>query len=97
MGGLGEHGDKLPAGEKATLETALTGAKEALDSDDAERIKAANQTLTAASHKLAEVMYKTEGGGGGGGGTGGSGGGSASGGGGGKDDVIDAEYTDVDA
>ncbi len=56
---LGEHGDKLPADEKAALEETLTKGKEAKDSDDLDTVKTAFDELTAASHKLAEVMYQS--------------------------------------
>jgi len=87
---LAEHGDKLPAGEKESVEAELTSAKEALDSDNLDQLKAAFESLTAASHKLAEVMYKTDEGGA-------EAGGETPNSGGNNDDVIDAEYTDVDA
>jgi molecular chaperone DnaK len=58
---LGENGDKLPADEKSNVEEALTGAKDAIDSDDLATVKGAFDTLTAASHKLAEVMYAESG------------------------------------
>jgi molecular chaperone DnaK len=95
-----EHGDKLPAGEKESLEKAIAEAVEAKDKDNLAAIKSASEKLTAASHKLAEIMYKSGAeGGGGGGGTPPGGGGPAAGGaaGGGKkgDDVIDAEYEDA--
>lgn len=56
---LGEHGDKLPADEKEALEAELTSSKDALDSDDVDILTAKNESLTAASHKLAEVMYQS--------------------------------------
>src|SRR5690606_17691959 len=58
---LSEHGDKLPADEKTKLDAALVDAKAALDSDDAVQIKSSFDALTAASHKLAEVMYQGQG------------------------------------
>ena len=61
---LGEHGDKLPADEKSNVEAQLETAKGALDSDDLDTLKSAFESLTAASHKLAEVMYQAEQGGG---------------------------------
>ena len=98
---LAEHGDKLPSDQKESVEAALTQAKEALDSDDVDQLKAASEKLTQASHKLAEVMYQSGGGGAPPAGGGPTGGGDSGDGGGGKkddgDDVIDAEYTDVDA
>jgi len=91
---LGEHGDKLPADEKEKLDAALATAKEALDSDDKDQIKSSFDALTAASHKLAEVMYQGQGGGAEAAG-GAAPGGEASTGGSDADDVIDAEYEDA--
>ncbi len=90
---LAEHGDKLPADEKANLEAELSKAREAKDSDDLEAVKAALESLTQASHKLAQVMYESSGGAPEGGESGPEtdGDGDSSGG----DDVIDAEYEDA--
>jgi molecular chaperone DnaK len=55
---LNEHGDKIPAEDKQTIEAAMIEAREALKGDDLERIKRAQEALTKASHKLAEVMYR---------------------------------------
>ena len=52
---LSDHGDKVPAEDKQAIEAALNEAREALKSDDLERIKKAQEELTKASHKLAEV------------------------------------------
>jgi molecular chaperone DnaK len=57
---LGEHGDKLPEEEKSNVEAQLETAKGALDSDDLDTLKSAMESLTAASHKLAEVMYQAD-------------------------------------
>jgi molecular chaperone DnaK len=54
---LSENGDKLPADSKSEVESALTSAKEALDSGDDSRVRSAQETLTQASHKLAQAMY----------------------------------------
>ncbi|HHO52191.1 MAG TPA: molecular chaperone DnaK [Deltaproteobacteria bacterium] len=88
---LGEHGDKLPESERTELEAELGRAREAKDSDDLPKVKGALESLTAASHKLAQVMYEASGGQTPPGGD--AGGGSP--GGGGDDDVIDAEYEDA--
>jgi molecular chaperone DnaK len=40
------------------VEASVASAKESLDSDDIEALKAASEELTAANHKLAEVIYK---------------------------------------
>ena len=87
---LREHGDKLPEAEKGKLDEAVTASKEALDSDDADKLKVAFENLTSASHKLAEVVYQSQ---------------STTGSGpapepesestAGSDDVIDAEYEDA--
>src|SRR5688500_16951429 len=55
---LGEHGSKLGEADRKALDDALAEAKEALKGDDLERMKAAQEKLTAASHKLAEIMYR---------------------------------------
>jgi molecular chaperone DnaK len=57
---LKEHGEKVGADDKAKIEAALKEAEEALKSDDKAKIEAATQTLTEASHKLAEQMYAEE-------------------------------------
>jgi molecular chaperone DnaK len=57
---LGEHGDKVGAEEKTAIETAATALKEALKSDDVEDIKAKTNALAQASMKLGEAMYKAQ-------------------------------------
>jgi len=57
-----EFGDKISADEKARIEEAMASLKKALESDDVEAIKAAQESLTQASHKLAEAMYAKTGG-----------------------------------
>jgi molecular chaperone DnaK len=56
---LSEAGDKVPAEEKGSIDTALTDAKAALETGDNEKIVAAREALTEASHKLAQAMYAT--------------------------------------
>ena len=55
---LSEHGDKVPAEEKTKIEEAVAALKKAMEGTDAAAIESATQTLMAASHKLAEEMYK---------------------------------------
>ncbi len=55
---LGEFGDKLDDENKAAIESAINEAKAALESGDADKIKAASENLTTVSHKLAEEIYK---------------------------------------
>jgi molecular chaperone DnaK len=99
---LKEHGDKISGSERGDVENALADAKKAIESNDKKQMDSAREKLTAASHKLAEQMYKaTQAGGPGGPEAGGPGAGPASGGDGQsqqkKDEgVIDAEYVDVE-
>jgi molecular chaperone DnaK len=93
---LREHGDKISGQERSDVENALADAKKALEGTDAAAMNKARESLTAASHKLAEAMYKAQ--------TPPPEGGPAPGGNGEatgaepkKDEgVIDAEYVDVD-
>jgi len=55
---LREHGEKVPESERKAIEDALNEAREALKGDDINRIKRAQENLTKASHKLAEIMYR---------------------------------------
>src|SRR5712664_3717986 len=55
---LRDYGDKVDATDKQAAETALTELREALKTDDLERIKKSQEAVTQASHKLAEAMYK---------------------------------------
>jgi molecular chaperone DnaK len=52
-----EYGDKVPASDKGAIETAITALKTALEGDDAETIKARTTDLMQASMKLGEAMY----------------------------------------
>jgi molecular chaperone DnaK len=54
-----ENGEKIPADEKTKVETALTAARPFITSDDLAAIEKATQDLTAASHAMAELLYKT--------------------------------------
>jgi molecular chaperone DnaK len=54
---LKEHGADVDAGVKENIEAALKKAKEALDGQDAEAMRTAAEQLSQSSHKLAEAMY----------------------------------------
>ncbi len=88
---LSEHGSKVGEAERRAIENALADLKEALKGNDAEAITAKTNALAQASMKLGEAMYKQSadqppgGGGSDGGATEGK-----------KDDVVDAEFTEVD-
>jgi molecular chaperone DnaK len=51
-------GDKIDPATKSGIESAISDLKKAMEGDNAEEIKRLSETLTQASHKLAEAMYK---------------------------------------
>jgi len=55
---LKENGDKISGGERGEVENALGDAKKSLESGDHKSMQTARDRLQAASHKLAEAMYK---------------------------------------
>jgi molecular chaperone DnaK len=88
---LSEHGSKVGEAERTAIENAMADLKEALKGDDAAAITAKTNTLTQASMKLGEAVYKQSQDGGPG--AGGDDAGPTSG---AKEDVVDAEFTEVD-
>lgn len=84
---LSEHGSKVGDAERSAIENALADLKEALKGDDAEAIQQKTNTLAQASMKLGEAMYKAqqEAAPGAPGAEAGK-----------KEDVVDAEFTEVD-
>jgi len=93
---LKDHGDKIDASDKANVESALEEAKKAISENaGVERINAAVDKLTQASHKLAEAMYKSQAPPPGGP-TGPAGDGHSASDQKPKDNVVDAEFVDVD-
>ena len=101
---LTELGDKVDAETKGNVEREIENLKKALETDDVDTIKSATETLTQASHKLAELMYaqasQDQGGAGGGAGAAGAAGaagdaGDAGSGGKDDDDVVDADFEEV--
>ncbi|MEM6602673.1 MAG: Hsp70 family protein, partial [Pseudomonadota bacterium] len=59
---LSEYGDKLEAADKEAIETARNELKDLLDKEDAslEDIQAKTQTLLQAGMKIGEMMYKQQ-------------------------------------
>ena len=57
---LKEHGDKVSQEERAAIDRGIADLKEALKTDDVEKINKAKEELLKASHKLAEEIYKAE-------------------------------------
>jgi molecular chaperone DnaK len=94
---LKEHRDKVGEAEAKEIEDALAETKKVLNENDPAAINSATDRLTTASHKLAEAMYKASSQPGAGPTPGGDG--AAPGGDAGKkdkDNVVDAEFVDVD-
>ena len=93
---LAEHRDKVDAATASDIEAAVADAKTKLESSDVSELNAAYDRLVKSSHKLAEIMYQQTSQPGGSEGGGEASGAAAGGAAGGGDDVIDAEYVDVD-
>src|SRR5215470_10267858 len=56
---LKENREKLPEGDAKNIETAIEACKKAVESGNRSDIEKRLEELTKASHKLAEVLYKT--------------------------------------
>ncbi len=93
-----EFGDKIGSDEKTRIEEAIAKVKKTIEGDDLDAIKAAQEELTTASHKLAEAMYaqstQQQAGTGPGAGAGADAG-AQTGGGKKDDDVVDADFEEV--
>jgi len=95
---VNESRDKLPEAEVKTVDDAIAEAKKVLEEGSADQMDQALEQLTQASHQVAAVLYQSasaEGGNAAAGGESAPGGDGASAG--ADDDVIDAEYVDVEA
>ncbi|QVM82561.1 molecular chaperone DnaK [Novosphingobium decolorationis] len=84
---LAENGDKIDAGLKEEVEAAIAAAKSALESDDAAEITAKTEALTQVAMKMGQAIYEKEQA------AGGAEGGEAPK---ADDDVVDAEFSEVD-
>ncbi len=100
-----DNREKIPVGIISEVEAAIATAKKAVESNDPAQINAEFEPLTRASHKIAEALYQQSAGGAAGsseaagaGAQGAAGGTKPPSGQSGQsgDDVIDAEYVDVD-
>jgi molecular chaperone DnaK len=101
-----ENKEKLDGASVSQLEEAIADSKKALEEGGVDRMNNAFSALQTASHKLAEALYQNAGQSAGAGdasgegeqanAAGASGGAGAQGSAGGDDNVIDAEYVDVD-
>jgi len=100
---LADMGDKLPASDKASVESAIEALKTAVNANDIAGMNKAMEQLTQAQHKMAEALYKQSGttagapgseGAPGAEGSGSTGAQGSAGSPGGHGDVIDAEVVD---
>jgi molecular chaperone DnaK len=96
---INDNREKIPVGLISETETAIAEAKKVIEANDSAQFSSQLDNLTRVSHRIAEALYQQ------GGGTtdaasagaqSGQSGGSSSGKSSGSDDVIDAEYIDVD-
>ncbi len=94
---LKEHRDKISEADAKQVESAVEDLKKAMNEGGLEQINSATDKLTQASHKLAEAMYKTQAPGPNGApGAGAQPGQEAPAGDKQKDNVVDAEFVDVE-
>jgi molecular chaperone DnaK len=93
---LTEHGDKIGEDDKNKIKEAVAAARKAMEGDNPDAIDEAVRTLTTASHKLAEEMYKKTSSGAGAGDAGTGPNGQAGDGAKSDEKVVDAEFEEVD-
>jgi molecular chaperone DnaK len=86
---LAEHGDKVDAETRAAIEAAVAETRAVLDSGDADQINAKAQALAQVSMKLGEAVYAAET-------AKAQAGAEADAGAKPADDVVDADFTEVD-
>jgi molecular chaperone DnaK len=87
---LGELGDKVSQADKSAVEAAISDLKNVMEGEDVESIQSKTNGLAQVAMKLGEAAYKSQQQG-----TGGDAGASEAGKGDGKDDVVDADFTEV--
>jgi len=92
---LTEHGEKLDAGEKEKIESAIKDVEEALKGDDKDALESRTATLMTASQKLGEKMYADAQQAAGAAGAAGAGAASASSSEAKNEDVVDADFKEV--
>jgi molecular chaperone DnaK len=83
---LEEFGDKVPSADKQAIETALSELKDVKDGSDLEAIQQKTQALVQASMKLGEAIYSAQQ----------AEAGESDGEEKADDDVVDAEFSEVD-
>ncbi len=88
---LEENGDKIDAGLKSEVEAALAEARTALEGDDSDAINAKAQALTEVAMKMGQQIYEREQASGGDAAAGDAGASQSE-----DDDVVEAEFSEVD-
>jgi molecular chaperone DnaK len=89
---LKEYGDKIDAADRSAIETAVTELRGAMESDDADAIEQKTQNLTQLAMKLGEAVYKAQQPDAGGADADARGSDQAAD----KDEVVDADFEEVD-
>jgi molecular chaperone DnaK len=92
---LRELGDKLPAGERANIESKVNDLREALKGDDAARIKRLSEELQQALYAISQQLYQQQGGQAPGSVPGGNGHGPSSGNGRSEGDVVEGQFREA--
>jgi molecular chaperone DnaK len=87
---LKEHGDKLPADDKAEAEAAIEAVRNHLDGTDVEALKAASERLSQAAMKIGQAVYQA------GAAETAAGAAPGAGAGPGAENVVDADFEDVE-
>jgi molecular chaperone DnaK len=91
-----EHGEKIPADDKATIEKDIQSLRDAVASEDAEAIEKQLEALTQSTMKLGEVLYKAQQEAGGAEGGDNTAGASEASSGSNDSDVVDATFEEID-
>jgi molecular chaperone DnaK len=91
---LKEHGDKIGADDRQAIEAAIADLRGVLDSADAATLKSKTENLAQLSMKLGEAMYRAQAEAAGG--DGGAAGGDSGAGGTSDENVVDADFEEVD-
>jgi len=89
---IAELGDKVSEADKSTVDTAVAELREVLGGEDLEEIKTKTEALAQAAMKIGEMLYQAQQGDGGDTDGGPDGDGPSDGG----DDVVDADFEEVD-
>jgi len=93
---LKEHGDKIPAADKETIEKDIAELKKVVEGTDVDAINAKLQALTQSSMKLGEALYKAQAAEGADGASAGAADGGNAGASSGDAGVVDAEFEEID-